>query len=199
VAKRAYTSGEAARLCGLSLSTLKRWIRRGALRTYRTPGGDIRVPHEHLRDFMREFDLPVHRLTEDEPRVLLRVSDAGLRRTLMREIRAQVPHAVLEAAEADLDLGFSLASFQPWVVILEAKPDAQALVPVCQRIQRFLAPAPVRIGAVNAQAGAGGCDGGPDLALEEQPDSEEVRLFVDQLVGAVLAEPYEDSSRRRSA
>ena len=41
--------GEAARLFGVSASTVTRWARQGLLRALRTPGGHYRFPAEETR------------------------------------------------------------------------------------------------------------------------------------------------------
>jgi len=46
---------EAARVLGVSLSTLRRWSDAGELPSYRTPGGQRRYSREHLEDFMRSL------------------------------------------------------------------------------------------------------------------------------------------------
>jgi excisionase family DNA binding protein len=180
--KRTYTSGEAARICDLSLSTIKRWIKRGALRIYRTPGGDIRIPHEHLRDFMREYDIPTHRLEPEEPRILVALAAGARRRTLLRELYAVAPQARVEFAENELDLGFALGRFRPWVLLL---PGARASAAACTAIRDRLAPEPVRIGAVGPPAESETGPGGADLALEET-DPGAAALFFENLVGATL-------------
>ncbi len=44
------TTGEAARMCGVGVNTIKRWIRQGRLPYMQTPGGHWRLPR---RDFLR--------------------------------------------------------------------------------------------------------------------------------------------------
>lgn len=46
------TTGEAARLLGVGLNTIKRWIANGALEGVRTPGGHWRIPEMALRRLM---------------------------------------------------------------------------------------------------------------------------------------------------
>lgn len=43
------STGEAARMLGVDVSTLRLWIRRGEVRAYQTPGGHWRVPAAEVR------------------------------------------------------------------------------------------------------------------------------------------------------
>ncbi len=48
------TTGEAARILGVGVNTVKRWIGCGALRGLCTPGGHWRIANDDLYSFMRE-------------------------------------------------------------------------------------------------------------------------------------------------
>ena len=79
--KLGYTTSEAARRLGVSLSTIRRWSDLGYLRSYRTPGGQRRFSVQQLDEFLESletgapaphgagdegFDSDVHR-HHDEP------------------------------------------------------------------------------------------------------------------------------------
>ena len=48
----AFTSSQAASYLGVSLATVRRWSNSGALRGYRTPGGQRRFSREQLDAFL---------------------------------------------------------------------------------------------------------------------------------------------------
>jgi excisionase family DNA binding protein len=48
------TTGEVARLCGVSRDAVVKWIKKGTLRAIRTPGGHYRVPREVCDSLSRE-------------------------------------------------------------------------------------------------------------------------------------------------
>ncbi|MHC5039149.1 MAG: helix-turn-helix domain-containing protein [Planctomycetota bacterium] len=54
-----YTSGEVAQMCGVSKTTVVRWIREGRIAAYLTPGGHRRVPAIALHTFMKAYGMPI--------------------------------------------------------------------------------------------------------------------------------------------
>ena len=65
--KSAYTTGEAARICNLSQTTIIRLFDAGTLKGYRVPGSRFRrITHEELQRFLIEHSLP-NTLAADAP------------------------------------------------------------------------------------------------------------------------------------
>ena len=58
------TTHQAARLLGVSLPTIVKWIKQGHLEAYKTPGGHRRIPEAALKAFCQSFDMPVPALVE---------------------------------------------------------------------------------------------------------------------------------------
>ncbi len=52
------TTGEAAKLCGVKLNTIKNWIRQGDIAAVQTPGGHWRIPRASFLTFMEKFTAP---------------------------------------------------------------------------------------------------------------------------------------------
>src|SRR3972149_7329806 len=88
------TTGHVAKACEVSLVTVKKWIRLGKLRAFRTPGRHYRVTLEEFQRFRIEYGFPAEHegppgilVVDDEPEMVALVSDAlrGLRTALMLE------------------------------------------------------------------------------------------------------------------
>lgn len=63
------TTGEAARMCGVAVNSIKRWIRQGRIPHIQTPGGHWRIPR---REFLRFMDtLQPQAGPEPLPRILI--------------------------------------------------------------------------------------------------------------------------------
>ncbi len=46
--ERLYTPGQAARICGVSTETIRRWERSGKIYSHRTAGGQRRIPQSEI-------------------------------------------------------------------------------------------------------------------------------------------------------
>lgn len=146
---KTYTSGEAARLCGLALSTLKRWVQRDALRAYRTPGGDIRIQHDDLIDFMRKYNIPMQSIRDESASIsiLMYLADPAQYGHIEHVLEQDYPLASVLTAESDLDFGYRLGAERPDYVILEGGP-AEANLARCRALRSILSPKSLRIAMV---------------------------------------------------
>ena len=90
------TTGEAARMLGVGLNTVKRWINSGDLRGGRTPGGHWRISKDDLNAFMRTKGLPIPGRRKTAPARVLVVDDDPAECTLLK--------AVLEQADFPLNI-----------------------------------------------------------------------------------------------
>lgn len=53
------TVGFVARHCGVSNTTVLRWIKHGQLRAFRLPAGHYRIGRGEFNDFLANYNLPV--------------------------------------------------------------------------------------------------------------------------------------------
>jgi excisionase family DNA binding protein len=119
--KRSFSTGEAARLCGLTPSTLRRWVRRGALKAHRTPGGNIRILLEHLLDFLRECDMPVQIADAPQPETLVVwVETPAIRRALLDAAGEWKDRIHMLAVSDHASLAWALEHADPAYVVFEA-------------------------------------------------------------------------------
>ncbi len=90
LSKQVYTTYEIAKLLGTTDTSVKRWIRNGLLKAYKTPGGHRRIPRPSLERFIEENshlpDIPSARdaqtngtsLGERQTRLLQKVEELTL-------------------------------------------------------------------------------------------------------------------------
>ena len=52
--------GFIAKRCGVSNTTVLRWISTGQLPAFRLPGGHYRVERANFSDFLTKYSIPVH-------------------------------------------------------------------------------------------------------------------------------------------
>lgn len=148
---RSYTTGQAAKLCGLGVSTLKRCLGKGEIRFYRTPGGDMRIPHENLMQFMRRYGMPL----PGEPAggslsSLLYVRSRELMGALEAAFAAPVSGAGPAVAASEMEFGALLATLQPEIVILESEGSVEADARRIAGVRAILRGRPTRVGLLGA-------------------------------------------------
>ena len=80
---KVYTSGDVAKICGVSPDTVSRWFDMGHIEGYRLgPGGDRRIPHQGLRDFMIKHGIPLDRLDSERQCILVVDDEAQYLQTI---------------------------------------------------------------------------------------------------------------------
>ncbi|MBN2712882.1 MAG: excisionase family DNA-binding protein [Planctomycetes bacterium] len=188
--KQSFTSGEAAKLCGLGLTTLKRWVNRGALKAYRTPGGAMRIMRGDLMDFMRAYDIPMHRLENSfSGKLLICLSDSGLRRQIIEAAVIWGGQIEISEVESEFDLGFAIASNRPDFIIIEGR-DPEGDLEQARSIRKCLRPHSLRIGVVCDYVAAGrglGTDA-PEVAVNPATDTQWAEVLLANLFSGVMTE-----------
>ena len=117
--KKALTTGEVAKYCGVNFRTVIRWIERGQLKAFKLPGrGDNRISIDHFVAFLREHDMPVPAEFQDLSRRILIIEDqpamaSAIERVLRRAgFETRVVHDSFQA-------GAQLAEFNPSLITLD--------------------------------------------------------------------------------
>jgi excisionase family DNA binding protein len=87
--KRALTTGDIAKLCGVNFRTVIRWIQRGHLRAFQLPGrGDNRVLMADFLKFLRENKMPIpEELKVTSRRVLIVEDEEKMANTIQRTLK----------------------------------------------------------------------------------------------------------------
>jgi excisionase family DNA binding protein len=177
------TTGDVARLCGVSFRTVIRWIERGWLKGYKLPGrGDNRVRPDDLRAFLREHRMPVPgALQPGGRRVLVVEDDPAVARRLGRALRGAGFDA--RVAPGPLQAGSMVESFRPAVILVDvdvpALGGAEAL-----RFLRSRGPAGgVRIVALAKRGRRAGPASGADAVLVKPAGGKDVVDKVSDLSG----------------
>jgi excisionase family DNA binding protein len=114
-----FTSGEVARICGVSPDTVSRWFDLGQLEGYRLgPGGDRRIPYASLRQFMLNHGIPIERLEEDQKRILVVDDDPYYLDTIPTALGKTGEYQVFTASTG-FDAGAMVAEHNPQLIILD--------------------------------------------------------------------------------
>ena len=147
------TSGEAARLCGVSFRTVIRWIERGRLQAYKLPGrGDHRVPLAELRRFMRENSIPEPaELQGPMPRRILIAEDEKPMANAMARVLKGAGFETAHAADG-FAAGMMLHAFRPGLMTLDIRMPGLDGLGVLRTLRGQPLPFPCKVLVVSGDA-----------------------------------------------
>lgn len=132
--KDVFTTGEVARLCGVSTQTIIRCFDAGRLRGFRVPGSrSRRIPRSELLRFMEKHRMSTNRLERERFRVLVVVDEQsafGKIRTALDPDRYEVCHA-----PTGFDAGLLTERFSPHVIVLDRLLPDMTGITVLRRIR----------------------------------------------------------------
>ena len=125
-----------AKLLGVAVASISKWIDAGQLKAGRTPGGHRRVAKEDLIAFLRRQNLPVpSELSPPPPRVLVVDDEKSVTAWLAEEIKARHPDFEMFEANDGYSAGEIVALSKPDVVILDLRMPGIDGFEVCWRIK----------------------------------------------------------------
>lgn len=118
---KAYTTGEIAEFCGVTLRTVIRWIEKGHLKGYKLPGrGNNRVLPHDLLAFLQEQNMPIPDELKDQPkrdRILIVDDDEAMAKAIQRVVtRMKLQN---EIAFDGFEAGHKIHSFSPSLMLLD--------------------------------------------------------------------------------
>lgn len=117
---KAYTSGDIANICGVSLRTVIRWIEKGELKGFKLPGrGNNRVSEENLINFLKAHDIPFpEELVNPGENLILIVDDEpAAARAIQRVLRGAGYETTIAAN--GFEAGSLLTQLRPAVMTLD--------------------------------------------------------------------------------
>jgi excisionase family DNA binding protein len=125
-----------ARLLGVAVGSVAKWIDKDELRAGRTPGGHRRVTEGDLLDFIHRQKLPVPpELTSTPVRILIVDDEEALANWIAQEIRTEHPEFQVMQAHDGFAAGEIVGSWQPDVVVLDLRMPGMDGYEVCRRIK----------------------------------------------------------------
>jgi excisionase family DNA binding protein len=133
--KEIFSTGEAARACGISQQTIIRCFDDGRIEGFRVPGSRFRrIPRGELLLFMRRNDIPTNALESTTKRVLLVDDDPAVMEAVTDLLGAQ-PGIIVRSASNGYDAGLLTEQFRPHLIVLDPRlPDIDGRL-VCRRVK----------------------------------------------------------------
>ncbi len=152
---RYFTTGEAARLCGVQLNTIKSWIRRGEIPAVRTPGGHWRIPRDGFLSFMRRMGMPLPEQSIQDvpaaPRILIIDDDPAAHELMRGMLQLAFPdcrvHSAFDGCAGLIDIG----RHRPDLIVLDIMMPGINGLEIIHRLKGPDSPMPgARVIAVTA-------------------------------------------------
>jgi CheY-like chemotaxis protein len=118
---RIYTTYDIGRMTGTDPTTVHKWIDKGLIHGFRTPGGHRRVTAENLKAFLVAHNMPVPEELRDASalRLLLVDDDLPLVKAFTKAIKKMRPAWEVEASTDGYQALLMVPTFSPNAVILD--------------------------------------------------------------------------------
>lgn len=184
---RFLTTREAAERLGVTVNSLKAWIREERLPALRTPGGHHRISERDLLEFHRRLTDSPRAPAASRPRILVVDDDDALLITLRDTLQEVVPDSIVQTAADGYEALVQVGAFRPDVLVIDIRMPRLDGFEVCRRLKHRKETAATRILAVTAhpdeEARARVLECGADDFLEKPFAMERFRSRVVALLG----------------
>lgn len=132
-----FTTYDIGRMIGTDPTTVHKWIDKGLMRGYRTPGGHRRVRADDLRTFLLAHKMPVPKELggPDHLRVLLVDDDAQLLKTVSKALKRLRPNWELVTLSSGIEALLRMQTLAPDAVVLDIFMPELDGFEVCRRMQ----------------------------------------------------------------
>lgn len=131
------TTGEVARYCDVSTNAVKKWIRNGRLKAFRTPGGHFRVESEDFKAFLAAHQMPIREdfFAGSARRVLVVDDDSQVRAMLCEVLLTMEPAVEVEQAADGYEALLKVGQFAPDLLVMDLKMPRMDGFEACRRIR----------------------------------------------------------------
>lgn len=134
--KTTLTTIETARILGVAVSSVSKWIDEGRLVAGRTPGGHRRIERDDLVRFLQKQKLRIPpELLTSPPRVLVVDDEPAFAKWLQEEIKDRYPDFEVILAHDGYSAGEIVGQAQPEIIVLDLHIPGMDGFEVCARIK----------------------------------------------------------------
>jgi excisionase family DNA binding protein len=130
-----FTTFEISQICEVNPTTVQNWVKEKKLKAYVTPGGHRRVKREDLREFMREFGLPIPPALADHPYIMI-VDDEAEMLDLLRTLFASGDEGIeIACVQSGVEALLMMGARKPNLLILDIMMPGMNGYEVCRRLK----------------------------------------------------------------
>src|ERR1700678_162707 len=184
--KTVFTTGEAAKICKVSLQTIIRCFDNGQLKGFRVPGSRFRrIPREALYKFMKDNGIPTDALESGKRKRVL-VADGPELGGMVGKALPEDGRFEVRIASNGFDAGMMVKEYRPDLIILDVMlPDINGKE-VCHRVRADPSMEDVRIICISGMLED---DKIQELKLAGADDFQPKPFDVDVLIEKMSVEP----------
>ena len=120
--KKFFTTGQIAKICGVSIATVQKWIDAGEIESYRLPltASERRVPRVSLLSFMKKYGVPTDEIEAGQRfRVMVVDADASIRKQVESVWGGEEPAPEIMSLEDGARALLEIGGFKPNVIVMD--------------------------------------------------------------------------------
>ena len=181
--KKTFSSGEVAKICGVTLRTVLNWIAKGWLQAYQLPGTrkDNRITSEHLLVFMKEHQMPIpEELAVVNRRVLVVDDEIAMAKSIGRILRQK--GFDVNYAHDGFSAGQMYEKMQPTLITLDLQMPGLNGFEVLEKMEKTKLVKIIVISGLDRKALNSTLNIGADAVLEKPFEITELESIIDKLV-----------------
>ena len=144
------TTSVAAKICGVARATLIKWVDKGLLRAFITPGGHRKIRKEDLKDFMEIYSMNPKKKEGQKKCILVVDDNPDDIKLLEAAFLPALDRYEVHSAGGGFQAIYKIGDIKPDIVILDlVMPDMDGFK-VCERIKSAPETKDIKVIAVTA-------------------------------------------------
>jgi len=147
IKEKKLTVVQASEICGVTRTTVWRWIKTGKLESAKTAGGHHRIKESTLLGFMDQNNMHTTNRSEVTNRILIVDDDLKIQKLLNKVLKRD--DIELEFASDGFDAGTKLYKFKPDLIILDLFMPKVDGFKVCEQIRNDQETSKIKIIAIS--------------------------------------------------
>jgi len=136
MSEKTFTTFDIAKILDVYPSTVAKWIDKGELNAFTTPGGHRRVRKSDLVSFLKKHNIPVPDIFLDKKRVLVVDDERGILQLFEKFFKKKFKNIELLKAEDAFSAGIILKEKKPELVFLDIRLPGVGGYVVLERIKK---------------------------------------------------------------
>ncbi len=153
--ERLYTTHDISRLIQVDPSTVSKWIDKGIMVAFRTPGGHRRVKSGDLRTFLVSHQMPIpHELENGVIRLLIVDDEKSVLDSLKRAFKAYEPQVDVTTTDSAVEALLLVSEQKPYGMLVDLNMPELDGLEVCRRIRGRKQLEGVRLITMSSRASA---------------------------------------------